>query len=164
MQILRDWLATVRVGHKAHIKSAARLERNNLLLGVPATILSAVVGTAVFASWETGSGFWRILFGLLSIAAAVFASLQTRLKYAEVAELHRKAAGRYSKVRRRIEELLATYTDENPCESEPVKAIGDEWAAIEGSSPSLDQSLYEKVRAQVARETKAKEKVGAQKA
>jgi len=153
MQILREWHARIRVAHKAHIKSAAKVDGYNKWLGVPATILAAIVGTAVFASWENASGTWlRVFFGLLSVAAAVLASLQTSLNYKEVAEFHRKAAGRYAAIRRKLEEMLATYTDENPCDCEELEPIGAEWADIEGSAPSLSQRLYEKIRGQVERD------------
>jgi hypothetical protein len=154
MKTLRDWHFAVRVAHKAHIKAAARADRLNKALGIPATVLSAVVGTAVFVSLEkeVGGPTGKILIGLLSVAAAVLASLQTHLHYSENAELHRKAAGRYGVIRRELEALLATYTDTNPCDCAELEPISLKWAELEASAPSLSQRLYVKLEKQIREE------------
>ena len=117
MTLVRQWHFAARVAHKAHIKSAARAESMNTLLGVPAWILSAIVGTAIFASLsQNPEGWQKIIFGLLSMLATVLTALQTHLGFSQLAELHRKSAGRYGTVRRQLEELLGSYSDAHPCD------------------------------------------------
>jgi hypothetical protein len=159
MKTLQDWHFAVRVAHKAHIKSAARADGMNKALGIPATILAAVVGTAVFVSLGKESGTTvKIIVGLLSVAAAVLASLQTHLHFNEIAELHRKAAGRYGVVRRELETLLATYTDSNPCDCAELEPISQKWAELEATAPSLSQRLYVKLEEQIRKQTEKRAK------
>lgn len=150
MKTIRDWHFAVRVAHKAHIKSAAKADGLNKVFGIPATIFSAIVGTAVFASLGDNPGVTdKIVVGLLSIASAVFAALQTSLRYNEVAELHRKAAGRYGVIRRELERLIAAYNDCHPCDCDELQPISSQWAEIEASAPSLSQRLYAGIERQV---------------
>jgi hypothetical protein len=161
MKTLQDWHFAVRVAHKAHIKSAARADGLNKALGVPATVLAAVVGTAVFVSLAKEAGATsKIFVGLLSVAAAVLASLQTHLHFSENAELHRKAAGRYGVVRRELETLLATYTDSNPCDCDVLEPISLKWAELEASAPSLSQRLYARLEKQIRRDMEKRAKSG----
>jgi hypothetical protein len=53
----------------------------------------------------------RILIGVVSVLAAVLASLQTFLRLAERAEKHRAAAEEWSSIRREIAEMLALHPD-----------------------------------------------------
>lgn len=151
MSIVRRWLFGVRVAHKAQIKSAARADHMQKLLGIPATVISAIVGTAVFASLsESHPEKWMtIVVGLFSVLAAVLAALQTYLGFSERAEQHRKSAGRYGIIRRQLEELLATYSDEHPCDVDQIETIGKTWSEIEAAAPTLSQSLYAKIAREV---------------
>jgi len=75
-------------------------------LGIPAVILSTVVGTAVFATLENQSvGITaRVIIALVSIAAAVLAGLQTFLRMSETAAAHGQAGDWYASIKRDIEQ------------------------------------------------------------
>ncbi len=151
MTLVRQWHFAARVAHKVHIKSAARAESMNTPLGVPAWILSAIVGTAIFASLSQTNpeGWQKIIFGLLSMLATVLTALQTHLGFSQLAELHRKSAGRYGTVRRQLEELLGSYSDAHPCDDSQIDPIGKAWSDIEAAAPSLSQRLYAKLEREI---------------
>ncbi len=89
---------------RGHHLAAAQKSRLNHLFGVPAAIISAVVGTSVFATLEQNpETVWRIIVGLILILSAVLSTLQTRFNYADAAGKHKTAGTRYSAVRRRLE-------------------------------------------------------------
>lgn len=71
---------------KSQYNAGERYSSRHVWLGVPASALSALAGAASF------SGQWEIAAGLISIAVAVLAALQTFMKPAEQAAAH-KAAG-----------------------------------------------------------------------
>jgi hypothetical protein len=123
----------------------------NTPLGVPAWILSAIVGTAIFASLSQTNpeGWQKIIFGLLSMLATVLTALQTHLGFSQLAELHRKSAGRYGTVRRQLEELLGSYSDAHPCDDSQIDPIGKAWSDIEAAAPSLSQRLYAKLEREI---------------
>jgi len=77
---------------------------------LPVVILSAVVGTSLFASLAASDHTGvvvRVVAGAVSLAAAALGSVQTFLKYSEKAEKHRSAAARYGAIRRELEVMLA---------------------------------------------------------
>jgi hypothetical protein len=89
----------------AHYASADTLRLLNYFIGVPAAILSSIVGTAVFAGLEKGSAQTYIIASI-SILTAVLAGLQTFLRFSERAVQHATAGDWYSAVRRDIEATL----------------------------------------------------------
>jgi hypothetical protein len=113
-ELLLRWLKRLRASQFTHYVAAGRLARCNLYLGIPVVALTAAVGTSVFASLaENGSlgTELRFIIGVISIAAAVLASLQTFLGFSERAEKHRATAARYGIARRDVELLIAKGVD-----------------------------------------------------
>lgn len=91
---------------RGHYKAAEREEAAHRWFGVPAVLLSAVVATSIFATLTADpAAGWKIVTGVLSLAAAALASLQTFLGHSERAREHRAAAAAYAALRREIELL-----------------------------------------------------------
>ncbi len=104
--LLVKWLERARTNQLQHYKAADYYSRANNLLGIPAAILSAVVGTAVFSTLEKKVGLRiELIVGSLSVLTAILAALQTFLRYAERAEKHRSVAASYGAMRKQIEEI-----------------------------------------------------------
>lgn len=111
--LLLKWIRRARESQMSHYDMADRLSARERRIGWLVTVLSAFVGTAVFASLSTPplSIGMRIFVGLVSVTAAVSAVLQTFLRYAGRAEKHRAAGARYGAVRRRLEAVFAGDAD-----------------------------------------------------
>jgi hypothetical protein len=105
---LRDWERRAAAAAEVHFQAAEGLSRWNLFLGIPVVVLSAIVGTSVFATLtdDVNVGL-RIAAGTVSVIAAVLASVQTFLRFGARAEQHRVAAERWSAIRREIEKVRA---------------------------------------------------------
>ena len=105
---LRDWERRAAAAAEVHFQNAEYLARWNVGLGIPVVALSAIVGTATFATLahDVNVGV-RIAAGMLSVIAAVLASVQTFLRFGARAERHRVAAERWSAIRREIEKVLS---------------------------------------------------------
>jgi hypothetical protein len=70
--------------------------------------LSALVGTSVFATLTEPAETWlQILTGMVSVAAAVLAALQTFLRSADTAAEHRTASRSFGALRRHIGQVGA---------------------------------------------------------
>ena len=75
-----------------HYRIASRLRTNNLLLGLPVVILTTAVGTSLFATLnqdDVAQGL-RIIVGIISVLAAIFAGIQTFMNFAQRAEPARR--------------------------------------------------------------------------
>jgi hypothetical protein len=105
-ELLQDWRQRNGAFQEAQYKKAVILEKRHYALGVPATILPAIVGTTIFATLAKDLSLWaRLSVAFLSIGAAVFAGLQTFLNYGKRAEHYRSVASQYGTIRREIELL-----------------------------------------------------------
>ena len=107
-QLLKEWYVRIGIAQKAHQYSVESFEGRSRWLGIPTIVLTTIVGTSVFAALgKQGVETWlQIVVGLLSVGAAVLASLQTFLGYSERAERHRVAAAKYGALGRELETFL----------------------------------------------------------
>lgn len=113
--LLEEWYRRIAVTQVAHYYSADHFGAKKYWLGVPTVILTTMVGTSVFAAMQKQPEPWmQILVGLASVAAALLASLQTFLGYAERAEKHRVAGAKYGALGREIEQIRSSNAEAAP--------------------------------------------------
>ena len=90
----------------AYFERAAILGKLNYWIGVPVVIVTAIAGSAIVAN-NSGDNPIPIWVGLITVSAAVLASLQTFFRFGERSAFSAVAGARYSRLRRRIEDCLA---------------------------------------------------------
>jgi hypothetical protein len=119
----------------------------HLWLGVPAIVVSTFVGTAIFASLSSATHgvVPTILFGMLSVASAVLAGLQTFLKYSELAERHKIAGARFADIKHQIE-MVAVFRSNSPelLESK-LSEIEERWEEIREESPNIPARIWQRI-------------------
>jgi hypothetical protein len=139
--VLGEWYDRVCVTQIGHYASAQHYSRLHYWLGIPVMVLSTVVGTSVFATLQQQQldPILRITVGLLSVVAAVLASLQTFLGFSERAERHRVAGAKYGAVGRELQACLASTQDEvDPCTAQ----IRERLDALAQESPNVPPAIY----------------------
>ena len=143
-QLLSSWHRRVGACQHAYYKEAERYKRYHFWLGVPAVILSSVVGTAVFATLASKEidTSKRVAVALVSISAAVLAGLQTFLRLAESASSHAVAAGWYAAIKRDIEQLQAHRPEERGHAKESINTVRKEMNKAGQKSPELRESVW----------------------
>jgi hypothetical protein len=146
-ELLRDWQQRVTAARTAHYALASRLRRSHLLLGIPAVVFSSVVGTSLFATLtkEKVNSTLRLVIGAVSVLAAIFAALQTFLRFGERAEKHVIAADWYSAIRREIAEILALPAAVREHPKECLDRIRKEMSKISQQSPEIGDRLWAKL-------------------
>ena len=132
---------------RSHYLASSRIGRFNDYLGVPVVVLTVFVGTSIFGTLnESPDVKWRIAAGLLSLTAAIMASLQTFLKFSERSDNHKVAGSRYAVVRRRLEFFLLKYSTEP--DRDRKEALGEleeilsRLAELADDSPSIPDKDY----------------------
>jgi hypothetical protein len=141
-QVLHEWYHRVVVTQRAHYSSADHFGARKYWLGVPAVVLSTLVGTSVFATVQKQPELWlQVSVGLASVAAALLTSLQTFLGYAERAEKHRLAAAKYGALGRELEQLRTSGPAPSPEAVSDVRTRLDDMAV---ESPNNPQWIYRK--------------------
>lgn len=134
-----------------------RAQSYHFLLGVPATVLAALVSTAIFASLDTQADkIWVVLGGLISAVASVLAALQTLFGFSERSAKHRVAGGRYAALKRDLDVLALrlrmseTQLDEALTE---LQAYTSRFNEEEQKSPDVPDRLYDRARREQATDT-----------
>jgi FAD/FMN-containing dehydrogenase len=126
LELLRDWRARAAKTSNEHYSLATRLARSNIRFGIPVVALTTFVGTSVFATLQSDVHVsLRILLGLVSVLAAVLASLQTFLRFGERAEKHRASAELWAALRREIDEMLALHPTYLASRGDPKQYLDD---------------------------------------
>jgi hypothetical protein len=145
-ELLLKWIRRARESQKSHYDMADLLAARNRWFGIGVTALSAVVGTTVFLSLvvSADSRWARLVVGLVSIAAAVSAALQTFLRYAERAEAHRSAGARYGAVRRRLEAIYAG--DPGARDGRYVSEVREILDRLAEDSPSVPPRVFRRTQ------------------
>lgn len=126
LELLRDWRARAATTASEHYSHASRLARLNIRFGIPVVVLTTFVGTSVFATLQSDVHVsLRIGLGLVSVLAAVLASLQTFLRFGERAEKHRSSAELWAALRREIDEMLALHPTYLASRGDPKQYLDD---------------------------------------
>ncbi|MEM5386281.1 SLATT domain-containing protein [Paraburkholderia phymatum] len=145
-ELLLKWIRRARESQKSHYDMADLLAARNRLFGIGVTAVSAVVGTTVFLSLvaSADSRWARLVVGMVSIAAAVSAALQTFMRYAERAEEHRSAGARYGAVRRQLEAIYAG--DPGSRDGLYVSAVRETLDRLAEDSPSVPPRVFRRTQ------------------
>jgi hypothetical protein len=97
---------------RAHYIAANYYAALNRLFGVPVIVITAMVGTTIFATLnESPDPKWKIAAGLFSLIGTVLASLQTSLGFANTAQKHKFAGENYRAIQRRFETFQLKFAE-----------------------------------------------------
>lgn len=139
--LLEDWHRRTTRAQFGHQIEAERTRRWTLLLGIPVVIFTTVVGTGSFAAInDSTTNAWKVAAGVISILAAILASVQTFLGFAERSDRHRIAAARYASTRRSIELALTSH------DVDAVPLIKGEMDRMGGASPQISRKTWDIAR------------------
>jgi hypothetical protein len=145
-ELLRGWLLHAHKGRDRHDLAARWYDRRRYALGIPATVASAIVGTAAFAGLEKSTATSvRIAVAMLAITAAVLSSLQSFLDLGARAERHRLAAVKYKATIRQMEQLGIGGARHLALDEPVVNEIRQRLDALEEEMPVIPPDLYERV-------------------
>src|SRR5262245_11708060 len=123
---MEDWARRAHAAERAHFHLSSSLSRANVRFGIPVVALTTAVGTSVFATLEHHvDTALRVLVGMISVLAAVLASLQTFLRFGERSEKHRVAGEAWANLRREIDQMVALHPDYLASQGDPKAYLDD---------------------------------------
>jgi hypothetical protein len=146
-----EYASKYRVIGRAHYLASDRYARFNRGFGIPVIVITAVVGTTIFGTFDQNPDPWlRIGAGFISLTGTVLASLQTTLAFAQTSEKHKAAGETYRSVRRKFEMFDLKFRhagtekrEEALSQLEEIVASLDE---IAKSFPSVPDRCYERAK------------------
>ena len=146
VNLLRDWSARAAASADAHYALCTRLSRSNIRFGVPVVVLTTFVGTSVFATLQHHVNTeLKVVIGMVSVLAAVLASLQTFLRFGERAEKHRTAAEAWAALRRDMEAMIALHPTYPESRGDPKQYLDEllrRFAQIAQQSPEMGEQGF----------------------
>ncbi|HEY1508317.1 MAG TPA: SLATT domain-containing protein, partial [Solirubrobacteraceae bacterium] len=153
-RLLAEWEQRSLLASLAHARSANRSAAWDLRLGLVSASVTAIVGTAIFASIAHDvSTLARIIAGAVSVLAAVLTAVRTFAAPGQRKEAYERASRRHSAVRRQIEvvrtQLAAGEAFDVWARIEEVRIAGDEAAA---DSPNASPRLFDRTRREMKNE------------
>jgi len=153
-ELLEKWRIVAIAKMEDHRSSVGSRQLWASLLGIPSTILSAAVGTAIFASLaqETSlSPKEKILIGVVSGLSAVLTSIQTNQRFGERAERHQGLSDRSYALVLEIDHLLVCPPLQNELREVMLK-LKDKMASlgVEASAGTTFKILNKRITPEAA--------------
>jgi hypothetical protein len=146
-----QWQTGLHIRHKAHSQCFSYYKTRDRIVGLSATILSALVSTAVIVSFTKSDDLvLKAIAGGCSVLATLFASANTFLKYGELAAKHELAAAAFGQIRRELE--LAECWD-GGITKDFLEQIMNKWAELEKASPDIPQNIYDEAETSIEEKT-----------
>lgn len=142
---------------KSHSLCTPIFESKNKILGIPAAVISAVVGSSIFANIALDNrNIWLMLItGMLSIGAAILSALQTFLRYSEIAQAHKASSAGYEQIRRKIDLFKLRYKNGDISKSDLITQLEDisnQMNELGATSPTLPEHIQPKALPALKRE------------
>jgi len=146
-KFVSEWQYGLHIRHAAHNRCFSFYKKWDRTVGLSATILSALVSTAVIVSFtKSGDITLQAIAGGCSVLATLFASANTFLKYGELAAKHELAAASYGQVRRQLE-LAECW--EGGITKDFLDQIMNKWGELEKASPDIPNDIYDAAKAKI---------------
>lgn len=139
---------------RAQYLTAKRDHAKHLLLGVPATTLTAIVSTAIFASLKTeASAGWITAAGVMTAFATLLTALQTFFGFGDRSAKHRESGGHYAALKRELDILRLGLESSTMPLHDAQKILSehtDTFSEIEQASPDVPDRIYDRARQEQA--------------
>lgn len=150
LTLLQHWRINCFRSQIANYDAAGYYSKMHYWLGVPTVILSAVVGTSVFATLGTEvKSIIQIAVGSISVLAATLAALQTFMNWDERATNCRTAAAEYGAVKRKIDQTLAAIPIGECVNDETINEIRKQMDELSQKSYGVPDFIWARARKKV---------------
>jgi hypothetical protein len=144
---LAHWQERALVAFFAHNSAADRCKAWDTRLGGAVAILTAVVGTSIFATVDNDpSTAAKIVAGVVTVAAAIASGIQAFAGLSKRIEDYQQAARRYGSIRREIEQLRATFAQNGAVPDAQVTRIRTLLDTAAENSPNAPKRIWLKSR------------------
>lgn len=145
--LLREWQSRAALALFAYNRAATRCRAWDTRLGGIVAILTAVVGTSVFATLENAvSTAARIVVGIVSVAAATVAGVQAFATLSKRAYEYERAARTFGSLRREIEETRWLLLDDPGAQGKQVPALRVRLDDAARDAPNAPPRIWNRAR------------------
>ena len=116
-KLLRPWYDECVSKLNYHRRRATWVSRMNVIFGLPITVLSAITGTAAFATLGAQVGTrWQLVVAFISVTIVLLSTIQTFFRFPDQAKKHQDGVHRYLGIYWEIRDFVA-YPRKDPEEA-----------------------------------------------
>lgn len=149
-RLLRRWKDQISKRQIGHTHQARKFSRRHYILGIPTTLIGAIVCTGILATFRKCSSCadlnstrceidqWiRLIAGIIGLVSAALAALMTFMNYQDIAGDHKDASTGFENLHRVIETLLQV---PGSVRGDPVATLHnlrDQYTTLVRNSPQL---------------------------
>ena len=141
-QTLFVWRDEVRSARDNHYDCERYFSQIDSVLKWAGIILSALVGTSVFADFTGQSDAAKVSIGLLSFIASGAMTLNTTLKYGERAEKHRVSGAGFQALLDDIEFQVDSIFKNNIIDTSKIESIKETKKKVTADAPGIPDRIY----------------------
>jgi hypothetical protein len=147
-ELISRWHKRSREIQHSQYETGKKLRSQNEYFGIAVLIINVIVASSIFISIKSELGdIGKIISGLLTLAAALFAGLQTFLKLSEKAEKHQSAGYNAGALRRKIEQTLANDITDIP--NDEVNKLREEFDKVSKDAPSVPSKIWKETEEKI---------------
>lgn len=143
-ELKEKWLIRLSSAQEGHYLAYEGYARASNIIGYILVIFSALVSAFMFFNPSKNQEIIGILFKGLGVIVAILAPLQTFMRPAEKAEIHRAKAAKYGNLKRRLEQFCSLETTESEWEFFSA-GILVEWNGLAEDSPVTPNKIRKKL-------------------
>jgi hypothetical protein len=142
--ILQEDLDNARKWRTAYSFASQRLTLRGQCLGISVVVLSAVTGTAIFASIGGSPSTWsKVTVGAASVLAVVLSSVQTYMNYPRRAAAADRARVGYQELYDDLRHLKEQYESGEPADGRRLTALERKMRSLTEGSPTLSDRVWD---------------------
>jgi hypothetical protein len=144
---LQEDLDNARKWRTAYSFYSQRLTLRGQFLGISVVVLSAVTGTAIFASiGETPTTWPKVTVGAASILAIVLSSLQTYMNYPKRAAAADRARVGYQELYDDLRHLKEDYESGDRADAKRLTLLERKMRSLTENSPNLSDRVWDRAQ------------------
>ena len=143
-ELLNGWLIHSHKCRDRHDVAARLYAKGQYALGIPSLVVSTIVGTSVFSALSSKEvpALW---VGILSIAAAVLAALQTFMDFGGRSDKHRSAGVKYKAAIRLLEQNKVRLSQGAEPSTEDIDSMRTLLDTLEDAAPVVMPKIYDQI-------------------
>lgn len=134
--LITNWVVDAQILLKCHLSMAESTRRKHRNIGILSAVLSAIVGSSIFASLgqDSNEKLLVILTGLISLIATILTSVLAFLKLPEIANQYHNSGNEYAAIRKEFEFLLTFESKDQEHVQNEIKRLKIKWDDIRKNS------------------------------
>jgi hypothetical protein len=137
--LILSWYRRARLAQLAHSRQAGLVRRAHWAIGIPATVLSAAVGSAVISQVAEQ---YQLVVGVMGLLAALLVGLQTFLRLDDRVREHEASSRQFGQIRRHLSQLGTIAGQPRESVGRTLDEVRERYDGVSEGSPNVSDRVW----------------------